>query len=148
VRDLNLKLIDMAQANTEAANIWTDSKAAWVKIDAELVNFPKRPEATESKTAVASLAHPGGNITGLAASSNDTAPKQLESWRACSPWSAEGDRNCDGSLSRSGTRTLLGPGERQTFARPAIGDVGCQNAIPAYAGIIPTSHSSPAKAGT
>jgi len=27
---------------------------------------------------VASLAHPGGNITGLAASSNDTAPKQLE----------------------------------------------------------------------
>jgi putative ABC transport system substrate-binding protein len=27
---------------------------------------------------VASLAHPGGNITGLAASYNDTAPKQLE----------------------------------------------------------------------
>jgi putative ABC transport system substrate-binding protein len=27
---------------------------------------------------VVSLAHPGGNITGLAASSNDTAPKQLE----------------------------------------------------------------------
>jgi putative ABC transport system substrate-binding protein len=27
---------------------------------------------------VASLAHPGGNITGLAASSNDTAPKQLQ----------------------------------------------------------------------
>ncbi len=27
---------------------------------------------------VASLAHPGGNITGLAASSNDTAPTQLE----------------------------------------------------------------------
>ena len=23
------------------ANIWTDSKAAWVKIDPELVNFPK-----------------------------------------------------------------------------------------------------------
>ena len=30
---------------------------------------------------VASLAHPGGNITGLAASSNDTAPKQLECWQ-------------------------------------------------------------------
>jgi len=27
---------------------------------------------------VSNLAHPGGNITGLAASSNDTAPKQLE----------------------------------------------------------------------
>ena len=25
------------------ANIWTDSKAAWVKIDPELVNFPKGP---------------------------------------------------------------------------------------------------------
>ena len=25
------------------ANIWTDSKAAWVTIDPELVNFPKGP---------------------------------------------------------------------------------------------------------
>jgi len=29
------------------ANIWTDSKAAWVKIDQELVNFPK--QAVERK---------------------------------------------------------------------------------------------------
>jgi len=29
------------------ANIWTDSKAAWAKIDQELVNFPK--QAVERK---------------------------------------------------------------------------------------------------
>ena len=51
---------------------------------------------------VASLAHPGGNITGLAGSSDDSSPKQLELLTAVNP-----------NVSRIG---LLGNPDTETYS--------------------------------